>query len=97
MGKTIEERLCTSCNKVEDEIHFLCECVKYQSFRCSMFLSFGNSFSATMLNEEKFFNIMTSVEEKVVKSLGMFVASCNISQHDLWLKIYSFFFFFHFH
>ena len=27
LGKTIEERLCTSCNKVEDEINFLCEIV----------------------------------------------------------------------
>ena len=77
MGKTIEERLCNSCNKVEDEINFLCECVKYQSFRSNMFLNIGNSFSAPMPNEEKFFNIMTSAEEKVVKALGIFVASCN--------------------
>ena len=83
MGKTIGEHLCTSCNKVEDEIHFVCKCVKYQSFRSNMYLNIGNSFSAPIPNEEKFFNIMTSAEEKVVKSLGMFVSSCNnISKHE---------------
>ena len=32
-----EERLCNSCNKIENEMHFLCECYKYDTLRMKMF------------------------------------------------------------
>ena len=41
--------------------------------------NFGNSLSDGVSNREKFINIMTSRDEKVVKSLGQFIAACNIS------------------
>ena len=37
IGKRVEERLCTSCNVIEDEIHLLCHCTKYQTFRNDMY------------------------------------------------------------
>ena len=79
IGKKIEDRLCTLCNNVEDEIHLLCECVKYQLFRTNMYRNIGNSFSDVVPNRERFISLMTSTDVKVVKSLGHFVASCDIS------------------
>ena len=77
--KNVEDRLCNSCNKIDDEIHLLCECVKYQSLRNNMFDNIYKSFNAAMSKRERFINIMTSTEENTVKSLGLFVASCDIS------------------
>ena len=36
-GEKPEERLCDSCNIIENEIHFLCKCNKYVSLRKKMF------------------------------------------------------------
>ena len=71
----LEDRLCTSCNNVEDEIHLLCDCFKYMLFRTNMYRNIGNG----VPSRERIINIMTSTDEKVVKSLGQFVPSCNIS------------------
>ena len=79
IGIKLEDRLCTSCNNVEDEIHLLCDCFKYQLFRTNMYRNIGNSLGEGVPSRERFINIMTSTDEKVVKSLGQFVASCNIS------------------
>ena len=79
IGKKVEDRLCTTCNKVEDEIHLLCECVKYQLFRTNMYHNIGSNFCNVVPNRGKFINVMTNTDENVVKCLGQFVASCNIS------------------
>ena len=33
LGKNVEERKCTDCNIIEDEIHFFCDCHKYTNSR----------------------------------------------------------------
>ena len=33
MGEKPEVRLCISCNNIEDEVHFLCQCQKYENQR----------------------------------------------------------------
>ena len=33
LGKNVEERKCTDCNVIEDEIHFFCDCHKYNNNR----------------------------------------------------------------
>ena len=42
-GKKIEERLCATCNVIEDEIHLFCDCVKYMSLRNNMYQYIFNS------------------------------------------------------
>ena len=43
--KKIEDRLCTICNNIEDEVHFLCECIKHQLFHSKMHVNIDNMFS----------------------------------------------------
>ena len=77
--KNVEDRLCNSCNKIDDEIHLLCKCVKYQSLRNNMFDNIYKSFNVVMSIRGRVIIIMTSTEENTVKSLGLFVALCDIS------------------
>ena len=44
-----------------------------------MFDNIYESFNAAMSKRQRFINIMTGTEENTVKSLGLFVASCDIS------------------
>ena len=42
-GQKSEDRLCDSCNAVENKIHFLGECKKYDQLRLEMFDSINDS------------------------------------------------------
>ena len=33
LGKNVEERKCTDCKVIEDELHFFCDCNKYNNSR----------------------------------------------------------------
>ena len=79
LGKKVEERLCTSCNEIEDEIHLLCDCVKYQSFRDEMYqVIFDDDAFKRKTNIENFTYIMTSTENKVLKAVGKFLLKCDV-------------------
>lgn len=79
-GKNVEERLCTTCNDIEDEIHFFCKCSKYQTQRNKLFyelsslnFSLGNNF------EDCFIKIMTSTNVSVIKHVSRFLYDCHIT------------------
>ena len=78
--KKIEERLCATCNVIEDEIHLFCDCVKYMSLRNNMYQYIFNS-NLIRFNSQKelFILLMTSTDEAVLRSLGVFINACNIS------------------
>ena len=78
--KKIEERLCATCNVIEDEIHLFCDCVKYMSLRNNMYQYIFNS-NVIRFNSQKelFIQLMTSTDEAVLRSLGVFINACNIS------------------
>ena len=42
-GTNIDERLCNHCNVIEDEIHFLFECKKYEDIRKDMFKTINDT------------------------------------------------------
>ena len=42
LDKNVEERKCTDCNVIEDEIHFFCDCHKYNNSREKLYLELGN-------------------------------------------------------
>ena len=48
-------------------------------FSINMYRNIDNSLSDGVPSRERLINIMTSTDEKAMKSLGQFVASCNIS------------------
>ena len=79
-GEKPEERLCDSCNIIENEIHFLCKCNKYNSLRRKMF----DSINAIDVvhdsdNEHTFINLMTSSNKNITKALATFVQDCEIT------------------
>ena len=78
--KKIEERLCATCNVIEDEIHLFCDCVKYMSLRNNMYQYIFNS-NLIRFNSQKemFIQLMTSTDEAVLRFLGVFINACNIS------------------
>ena len=78
-GKKIEERLCIICNEIEDEVHVFCDCIKYQPLRTKMYQSIGKPLCNFVPNREIFISLMTSTDENTLKSVGIFVSSCNIS------------------
>ena len=78
-GKKIEERLCITCNDIEDEVHVFCDCIKNQPLRTKMNQSIGKTLCNSVSNREIFISFMTSTDENTLKSVGLFVRSCNIS------------------
>ena len=71
IGKKVEERLCNTCRVVEDEIHLLCECNKYNALRNDQIIYEDGDFRSRT-NEENFIYIMTTKENYVLKAVGKF-------------------------
>ena len=74
----IERRFCTFClDKIDDEIHFLIECKKYQILRKHMFntiLSQVSDFNIRNSNSKNFFlEIMLSENIEVLVAVGKFI------------------------
>ena len=79
LGKKVEERLCTSCNEIEDEIHLFCDCVKYQSLRDEMYqVIFDDDAFKRKTKIENFTYNMTSTENKVLKAVKKFLLKCDV-------------------
>ena len=78
INKKVEERLCTTCKNIEDEVHFLCECIKHQSLRTIMHVNIKIMFSGVSSNIEMIISLLTSTDEKLLKSIGIYVNACNI-------------------
>ena len=74
-GEKAEDRLCDSCNLMEDEIHFSMQCNKYDTLRKKMF----DSLNATDIilgsdHESNFIKLnMTCSDKNVLKAIATFV------------------------
>ena len=75
-----EKRLCDSCNVVENEVHFLCECSKYDTQRQILFDNMNSSDIALGTdNESIFIRIMTSSDRDINKFIATFIHDCGIT------------------
>ena len=73
------ERTCPFCESViEDEIHFLIECPKYNNERIPIFRACNQSsiYFENMTNESKFIFIMTNEDINIMSILGSFIFNC---------------------
>ena len=66
----IEERKCSKCNKVENEIHFITECSLYNDLR--------DNYIANLINvcdsqEQKFIFLFTSKKDELLKCLAKYI------------------------
>ena len=76
------ERLCTECNMLEDEIHFLCVCKKHEYFRGKLFqlVQERNKEFIGMSAKDKFVYMMSSKCPVILQSLAQFVYK-GLSSH----------------
>ena len=64
-----EHRLCTTCNVLEDEYHFVIICQRYNNLRRKYIIPYYY----IRPNMFKFFNLIQSTSLVVVKNLALFV------------------------
>ena len=68
-------RLCKDCESVEDELHFVCVCPKYDSLRehlVSIVCNDNPNFVFLSVND-KFLNLMQALDSHVLTALTKFV------------------------
>ena len=71
----VEQRLCSECGVVEDEVHFLCDCVRYSSLREDLFsiaIPYFPEFSRPT-SREKFIFLLQTEYTCILKAIGSFV------------------------
>ena len=71
----VQERLCTTCGKIEDEIHFICECKQNVALREELFsdVTRWQPNFQKLPTIEKLVFLMQSHEPVIVNALGSFV------------------------
>ena len=67
------QRLCTSCNVVEDELHFLITCKKYNMERNNLFSDVHISTFKHWTEQDKFNYLMSSKNAKLVRNVAAFI------------------------
>jgi hypothetical protein len=75
----IDQRLCTYCSVVEDEMHVLVSCKRYINARnvlCNVVDKHVNNFEA-LSHEDQFYSIMTSQDPDVLYALGKYLVSVS--------------------
>lgn len=65
----VAERLCSTCHMLEDEFHFVLQCVRYDDLR-SQYIT---KHFYTRPNMYKFVKLMSSSNESILKNLALYV------------------------
>ena len=71
----IEERLCASCNTIEDEKHFLIKCKMYSNERDSFYRKIYELYPlfSNMCDDEKFIYLMKNTNAQILSWTGKFI------------------------
>ena len=87
----VNERLCESCDSVEDEYHVLMQCPKYDDTRTVVFESICRitpCFTTNILNEDQFIQIMSNpLYYKIVSKAMHHILNAHLVtdlNDDLW-------------
>ena len=80
VGEKPEDRLCISCNKIEDEVHFLCQCQKYENQRKILYDKLTDFKIISRMDSNKtFLSLMKNRDKHVMNAVGKFIQECNIT------------------
>ena len=78
--KSVADRVCKKCNynKVEDEIHFICECSLYNAERIRLFEYVNHKIPnfVSLNSHDKFIWLMTCENSDILSRLAEFVYTC---------------------
>lgn len=78
-NQKLEDRLCIDCNLIEDEIHVLCQCKKYQTSRIQMHQTLiEKNINVNKAHKEIFIDLLTSHDSDVLKAVGLYIFSCSV-------------------
>ena len=77
----IEYAGCATMDKVEDETHFIVQCISYNENRKRLLQKLEIEIS-TGLEEELFIKIMTTTNEEELKVLGEYILECLRKQKE---------------
>ena len=65
----MENRLCSTCQKLEDEFHFVLECVRYENLR----IQYIPNFYRRRPSMFKLIELFSSTVKEVQRNLALFV------------------------
>ena len=68
-GTPIQDRVCTTCGVLEDEVHFLCECQRLTSLR----KRFLPNFVSRSPSAASAIQLMRSTDSKVLNNLCIYI------------------------
>jgi hypothetical protein len=74
----VENRICSNCNSesVEDELHFLMYCPRFENHRRELCSNVLNYNAAILSDEDKFVWILSNEDPSCVGELAKFIHSC---------------------
>ena len=74
----VENRICSNCNSksVEDELHFLMYCPRFENHRRELFSYVLNDNAAILNAEDKFVWILSNEDPSCIRELAKFIHSC---------------------
>ena len=75
----VEDRQCSICNVIEDEIHALCQCKKFNVLRDQMYQTIIKKLNINKTDKEIFIEILTCGDTVILKAVGMFISAANIT------------------
>ena len=87
MKTPVSERICLYCSDgtIEDEMHFLLDCMFYIDERCKLIEACTEHIPGfeTMEPKDKFINIMSLNYPTVTRPLGRFIYDCLKKRNDV--------------
>ena len=75
----MEDRLCNICDVVEDEVHALCKCKKFDTFRQQMYLIIKKKLNICKPENEILIDMLTSTDIDILKAVGSFIHNAGIT------------------
>ena len=75
----VEDRQCSICNVIEDEIHALCQCKKFNVLRDQMYQTVIKKLNINKTDKEIFIDILTCCDIVILKAVGMFISAAYIT------------------
>ena len=75
----MEDRLCNTCDLIEDEIHALCKCKKFDTLRQQMHLIVKRKLNICKTENEIFIDMLTSTDIDILKAVGSFIYDAGIT------------------
>ena len=89
-GEKPEDRLCDSCKVIENEIHFLWQCKKYDTLRLKMFDRINDSNLVPSIDYKDTFtciSLMASTDKCINKVVANFIHDCQITKNIIYIHV----------